>query len=226
MLSPTPSAITGSSNNCFTCALQWEGGIHCPSCSNKYPTSLLPDHYAHHSWVHTTPQKNHLLRAQQYNSHQSLEHCSNFNEGASTFLSSISPNMGDLIEHTQCNHQEPPHWAAIKHSIPSTFSTPSANHAARESVCREYKAIEASRVYGWIESDKPNNVIKVMYENYSSLSLFTKGNTTHKKIHQINKLMQNYGVDILAGCKTRTDWQFVTNKEEKFHNLFCRGQRT
>jgi hypothetical protein len=139
-------------------------------------------------------------------------------------LSSISPNMGNLIEHTQRNHQEPPHWAAIKRSIPSTFLTPSANRATRESVRREYEAMEASGVYGRIESDKPNNIIRVMYENFSSLSLFAKGNTRHKKICQINKLMQNYGVDILAGCKTRTDWQFVTNKEDKFHNLICRGQ--
>ncbi len=225
MLSPTPSAITGSSDNRFTCALRWEGGIQCPSCS-KYPTSLPPGHYVHHSWAHTTPQKNRLLRAQGHNSRQNLEHCANFNEGATTFLSSISPNMGDLIEHTQNNHQEPPHRAAIKRSIPSTFSTPSANRATRESVCRECKAMEASGVYGWIESDKPDNVIRVMYENFSSLSLFAKGNTRHKKIRKINKLMQNYGVNILAGCETRTDWRFVMNKEDKFHNLFCRGQRT
>ncbi len=141
-------------------------------------------------------------------------------------MSSISPNMGDLIKHTQCIHQEPPHQAAIKRSIPSTFLTPAANRAARESVHQEYEAMEASGVYGRIESDKPDNVIRVMYENFSSLSLFTKGNTRHKKICQINKLMQNYGVNILASCKTRTDWQFVTNKEDKFHNLFCRGQQT
>ena len=71
-------------------------------------------------------------------------------------MSSISPNMGDLIKHTQCIHQEPPHQAAIKRSIPSTFLTPSANRATRESVRWEYKAMEASGVYGWIEIDKPN----------------------------------------------------------------------
>jgi hypothetical protein len=94
----------------------------------------------------------------------------------------------------------------IEHSIPSAFSTPIANLAARESVRQEYKAMEASGVYGRIESDKPDNVIRLMYENFSSLSLFAKGNTRHKKICQINKLMQDYGVDVLAGCKTRTDW--------------------
>jgi hypothetical protein len=36
--------------------------------------------------------------------------------------------------------------------------------------------------------------------------------------------MKDYGIDILAGCKTRTDWRFVTDKEDEFHNLFGRGQ--
>jgi hypothetical protein len=134
--------------------------------------------------------------------------------------------MGDLIKHTQPNHHKPPHRAVIKRSIPSTFSTPTANHAARESVRWKYKVMEASGVYGRIESDKPNNVIRLMYEKFSSLSLFAEGNTRHKKIRQINKLMQDYGVDILAGCKTRTDWQYVTSEEDKLHNLFCRGKRT
>jgi hypothetical protein len=169
---------------------------------------------------------NRLLQAQQHSSRQILEHWSNFNEGATAFLSLISPMMGDLIKHTQRNHQERPHQAVIKRSITSTLLTPSAIHAARETVHREYKAMEASGVYGWIKSDKPDNVIRVMYETFSSLSLFVEGNARHKKIHQINKLMQDYGVDILAGCKTRTDWQFVTSEEDKFHNLFCRGQRT
>ena len=137
MLSPTPPAITGSSNNHFTCALRQEGGSCCPSRS-KYPTSLPPSHYVYQSWVRTTPQTNHLLRAQQHNSCQKLERYANFNEGATTFLSLISPMMGDLIKHTQRNQHKPPHRAVIKHSIPSTFSTPTANCAARESVHWEY----------------------------------------------------------------------------------------
>ena len=28
--------------------------------------------------------------------------------------------------------------------------------------------------------------------------------------------MLEYGVDLLAGCKTRTDWLFVSNVENKF----------
>ncbi len=38
--------------------------------------------------------------------------------------------------------------------------------------------------------------------------------------------MGDYGVDLLAGCETRTDWWFAISKEDKFHNLFGRGQQT
>jgi hypothetical protein len=42
--------------------------------------------------------------------------------------------------------------------------------------------MEASGVYGWIDSDKPDDVVQLMYENISSLSLFATGNSPHKKI--------------------------------------------
>jgi hypothetical protein len=41
---------------------------------------------------------------------------------------------------------------------------------------------------------------------------------------QMNKLVKDYEVDLLAGCETRTDWQVVTNKEDRFCNLFGNGQ--
>jgi hypothetical protein len=46
-----------------------------------------------------------------------------------------------------------------------------------------------------------------MYENFSSLSLFLTGPMHHKKIHQLYKLMSDYGVNILVGCKTQTYWR-------------------
>jgi hypothetical protein len=65
-----------------------------------------------------------------------------------------------------------------------------------------------------------------MYKNFSSLSLFATGNSWHKKIQQINKLMGDYGIDLLAGCETHTDWGYVTDKDNKFHSIFGRGQQT
>jgi hypothetical protein len=42
--------------------------------------------------------------------------------------------------------------------------------------------MEAKGIYGRISCDKPNNVVWVTYENFSSLGLFVKGRMCHKKI--------------------------------------------
>jgi hypothetical protein len=79
--------------------------------------------------------------------------------------------------------------------------------------------MEERGVYGRVNCDKPDNVVWVMYKNFSSLTLFAMGNMHHKKICQINKLMSDYSIDILAGCKTGTDFRFVTEEENKFCKL-------
>ena len=137
----------------------------------------------------------------------------------------MSPTVEALIEHTQRCHQ-PPHRASMVRSVVETVSNPTIGRVARESVRREHAAGMATGAYGRIDPAKPNDVIRFMYENFSSLSLFLEGNLRHKKVRQINKLMSDYHIDILAGCETRTDWRFVKREEDKFHNLFCGGQNT
>ncbi len=73
-------------------------------------------------------------------------------------------------------------------------------------------------------NEKPDNLVQMTYENFSSLSIFVEGCQKQKKIRQLNKLIKDYGVDLLAGCETRADWQFVTNEEDRFCNLFGNGQ--
>jgi hypothetical protein len=65
-----------------------------------------------------------------------------------------------------------------------------------------------------------------MYKNFSSLGLFTEGPAWYKKVRQLNKLMADYGVDVLAGCETRTDWGFVKKEDDRSCNLFGNGQPT
>jgi hypothetical protein len=86
--------------------------------------------------------------------------------------------------------------------------------------------MKANGLYAKISCKKPDDTIHIMFENFSSLSLFTTGHLQHKKIRQLNKLIGEYGVDLLPGCKTRTDWQFVTDKENKFMNLFGNSNPT
>ena len=98
--------------------------------------------------------------------------------------------------------------------------------SARISVHQEYTAAVASGQYGTVPRLKPDDTIRMMYKNFSSLSLFSIGPRKHAKIRQLNKIIRDYGVDVLSGCETRTDWQFVSDEDSKFENLFENGQPT
>jgi hypothetical protein len=64
-----------------------------------------------------------------------------------------------------------------------------------------------------------------MFENVSSLRLFVLGREKGRKIWQINKLMKEYNVDIMAGCETRVDWRFTKSTTNGFDSLFSQGQQ-
>ena len=90
-------------------------------------------------------------------------------------------------------------------------------------VHQEHTELENRGVYGPIPRDKPDDVDRLMYENFSSLGMFVGGTLCHKKVQQLNKLMRDYGGNLFAGCETRTDWRFNTNEEDQFGNLFSNG---
>jgi hypothetical protein len=105
-------------------------------------------------------------------------------------------------------------------------SVTQANLQAQTSVFHKYVALETNGGYGRIAQEKPDGVVWVMYKNLSSLGLFTEGPSRHRKVQQLNKRMSDYGADVLMGCKTRTDWCFVINEEDRFCHLFGNGQPT
>ena len=174
----------------------------------------------------TTRQSNKILRAQQYSSHEAVERMNGLNRGAEKFLEASTPTIGDLIEHTQQRHTQITRLTDKYVPISEVLERARVNREASESVRREYANTESKGVYGNIPRIKPDNSIRLMYENFSSLSVFSTGAMRHKKIRQINKLIADYGVDILAGCETRTDWRFVESEEDRYCNLFGNGLPT
>jgi hypothetical protein len=74
--------------------------------------------------------------------------------------------------------------------------------------------------YGQLEIVKPDNTIRIMFENFSSLHLFVLGKEKGIQIWQINKLMKEYNVNIMDGCKTRVDWRF-TNPQKWVQLSIC-----
>ncbi len=86
--------------------------------------------------------------------------------------------------------------------------------------------MEGEGIYGRIHNKKPNNVVRIMFKNFLSLGLFVEGLARHKKVRQLNKLVWDYRVDLLAGCETRTDWRYIVMEEDRCCNLFGNGQPT
>ena len=55
---------------------------------------------------------------------------------------------------------------------------------------KEFSALEGGGVYRRISKEKPNDVVRVMFENFSSLGLFVEGALRHKKIQRLNSLLR------------------------------------
>ena len=225
-LSPSASAAQwGTDDNPYTRAFHREPGIN--RITQTETESNEPAYSMPRNRMRMTRQSNKLLCAKQHSSCEAVERMNGLNRGAAKFFAATTPTIGDLMEHTQQRHTQ------ITRPIVDKFVPTSevlerarVNREARESVQREYSSMESKGAYGNIPSINSDDSIRLMCENFSSLSVLSTGAMRHKKIQQINKLMADYGVDILAGCETRTDWRFVEAEEDKYCNLFGNGHPT
>ena len=72
---------------------------------------------------------------------------------------------------------------------------------------------------GYMPKQKASGWVRLMFENWNSLGVFT-----HKwKIDRLNYMIQNLQVDVVAGWETQCDWSFG-NTQQQFLNLLCLGQ--
>jgi hypothetical protein len=136
--------------------------------------------------MHTIGQQANLAGARHWASAQNLERARRLEIGATEFLLHAAPTAGQLEDYTQNRYKRvaqvmmchPGNWVKVAH----------VQNAARTLVWQDYASSEAKGSYGRILSNKPNNVVRMMYENFSSLPIFANGPQKHKKIWQLNKL--------------------------------------
>jgi hypothetical protein len=119
--------------------------------------------------------------------------------GLAAFAARNTPTMGDLIDHTQNRYTGIKGQALHKTLVTPALTLVHTNLEACTSVQRDYATTEGSGVYGGILRDKLNNVVWLMYANFSSLGMFALGPSCHKKVRRLNKPIQEYGVNLLAG---------------------------
>ena len=71
-----------------------------------------------------------------------------------------------------------------------------SDKSARHSVEQEYATQVTDGEYGSLTKEKPDDSIRLLYENFSSLSLFSEGPRRHIKLRHLNKLIRDYSVDL------------------------------
>jgi hypothetical protein len=96
-----------------------------------------------------------------------------------------------------------------------------AEQVAQQGVRSILSDLLAVGKYGQLEKVKPNNTICIIWKKISSLCLFVQGKKKGRKICQINKLMKEYNVDVMAGCKMQVDWRFTKPTMNGFDSLFA-----
>jgi hypothetical protein len=72
---------------------------------------------------------------------------------------------------------------------------------------------------GYMPDKKHNGWIRLMFENWNSLGIYTQS----WKIDRLNYLIKHLSIDIVAGCECQTDWSFV-NPDNQFHSLLSPGR--
>jgi hypothetical protein len=144
-----------------------------------------------------------------------------FEQAADLFLDSISPTVGNLIDHTNQTHTSLTQSHARPDTICMSLNLARTKQAAQRGVRSLLSDLITAGKYGQLKKAKFDNTIRVMFEKFSSFCLFAQGKEKCRKICQINKLMKDYNVDVMAGCETRVDWRFTKPTANGFHSLFA-----
>jgi len=131
---------------------------------------------------HRTPRQQEItLRQSRFLSEQNLIRSSQFERGTNLFLLGATPTVGQLIDHTcAVRLQLPTPCRPLGNSMAAAY----AKQVAQQSVYHELSTLTANGSYGCLSKDKLDNVVCLMYENFSSLSLFVEGPKKHVKIRQ------------------------------------------
>ena len=100
--------------------------------------------------------------------------------GAAAFEATIAPTVGDLLAHFQRDYTHPSTFLS-SHTIPSCLLTVAhATPGARALVSKEHTELANRGVYGRVPRAKPDNVVQLIYENFSSLCMFAESALCHR----------------------------------------------
>jgi hypothetical protein len=123
-----------------------------------------------------------IWRVKSYPTEQALARSDAFEQSAAAFMTLATPTVGDLVDHSNRTVGLQGRTRLTSDRTLSSLVLSRTNIGARVTVQRELRALDSGGVYRRILREKPDDVVCLMFENFSSLSLFVKGVLHHKKI--------------------------------------------
>ena len=142
-----------------------------------------------------------------------------FHKGSKQFLRRITPNHTDLaqpqITHTTRDNAQ--YFDPNGSNINTTRLNLATDQETRE--MRHMLNLLDDGGVGYMPEKKHNGWIRIMFENWNSLGIYTQS----WKLDRLNFLIKHLNIDIVAGCECQTDWTFI-NTDHQFHSLLSPGR--
>ena len=84
-------------------------------------------------------------------------------------------------------------------------------------------SLRCKETCGKVEEDKPEEVIRILFENANSLGLFTICEARGRKLRQMRYLLNKWNLNMAHFTETQVDWRNA-EKGHQIDNLFARGR--
>ncbi len=129
-----------------------------------------------------------------------------FKHGSTAFLNSISPNHQQLSTYHNAEDLVPDTHLYCGGNPDETTPNRLLTAATRENFeMNRTLAILTEGGTGFLPTHKSNGYVRIMFENWNSLGIFTHS----WKIDRINYLIKKHQIDVVAGCESQCNWAKV-----------------
>ena len=141
-----------------------------------------------------------------------------YTKGKELFNKTLAASNKELVRHVN-REWDRTRMEMSRRGIKSTAMKILQRNRAAEAAVKTVSRLEKEVRYGHLPSKKPNDVVRLLFENWSTLQLWK----SFKRVETIEHLRRTYEVDILLGAEHRTDFRFA-EEAQKFANLFGAGE--
>ena len=128
-----------------------------------------------------------------------------FNKGAKQFTARVQVTHLDIMnQHSQQSKTDDLSMATLdSEEVPT---------AIWEQEVREFQTtleLLSDGGVGYLPETKHNGRVRLYFENWNSLGLFTQ----RWKLDKLNETIKHLAVDVVAGCESQVDWSYVPHNK-------------